>query len=44
MEEITCPVCGATQWATADCFACGHPLDEGDEEDGAHAGEDESPW
>ena len=27
MPEVTCPVCGASQWATADCFGCGHPLD-----------------
>jgi hypothetical protein len=32
MNEVTCPVCGASQWPTADCFGCGHPLDA--EEDG----------
>ncbi len=33
MSEITCPVCGATQWSTADCFGCGHPLDAVDDEE-----------
>jgi len=28
MSEVTCPVCGATQWTTADCFGCGHPLED----------------
>jgi hypothetical protein len=27
MSEVTCPVCGASQSPTADCYGCGHPLD-----------------
>jgi hypothetical protein len=26
MPEVTCEVCSASQWPTADCLACGHPL------------------
>ena len=33
MNEITCQVCGASQWPTADCFACGHPFDADEFED-----------
>jgi hypothetical protein len=33
MNEVTCPVCGATQWVTADCFGCGHPLDDVEDHD-----------
>ncbi len=31
MSEVTCAVCGATQWVTADCYGCGHPLDVGED-------------
>jgi hypothetical protein len=33
VTEVTCPVCGASQWPTADCMACGHPLDVDEDED-----------
>ena len=29
-DEVECPECGATQWPTEDCMACGAPLPEDD--------------
>ena len=37
MSEVVCPVCGASQWARADCFGCGHPLDANEEAGSAPA-------
>lgn len=40
MHEVVCGVCGASQWPTADCVACGHPLPDPDEDtSGAAEGE-----
>jgi hypothetical protein len=32
MSDVACPICGATQWPTADCVGCGHPLDDVEDE------------
>jgi len=40
MREVLCGVCGASQWLTADCMACGHPLpDLAEDASGAVEGE-----
>jgi hypothetical protein len=36
LHEVECDVCGATQWPTADCMACGHPLPRQDDGDVGH--------
>jgi hypothetical protein len=47
MPDVTCSVCGVTQWATADCIACGHPLpsvEDGHDPDGPGGDDEDRSW